>query len=79
MANPRFTTVREAVINAYPGEYWRMRVLRMSSSQVYAIYHSLKRRKPKALESKDTDIYTQMTIYDYFNEKGEVDYEQVNG
>lgn len=83
MASLSITEVRKQVMNCprYSSLKWHMRVSRMSNRQVYAIYQNFLRNgyfdDKKKTEEPEVNIYHQMTIFEYMNEKGELLNEEV--
>ena len=71
----RFLTMKNKVKDAYPTSDWAMRVDNMKSSQIQAIYFSLKERgafDKRKKEEKRRDIF-QLTIEDCFPKIGTIE------
>ena len=65
--------MRLHVINEYPGDSWREKVLKMPDNQVIAIYNNILRRKAKKdilneQQSADGMVYHQINMYEFCRE-----------
>ena len=67
MNNMTIENMREHVINAYPGPFWKLKVQKMDDRQVIAIYKSM-------IEEKRLDKYLQKK---YFKHSAEPKCEQI--
>ena len=68
--------MRSALVQAYPGPKWKLKVSEMEDRQVFAVYKNMQRRgnlkKHKWKDSifmeplpKQTEKYEQLTIWDF--------------
>lgn len=59
---------RKVVMNAYPGQRWHERVLRMRPAQIFAIFQSMRDREKKI---ENNEEYHQIDMFEYLADKGE--------
>ena len=75
-ADMKIERMREAIISAYAGPAWRMRVMAMGDRQVVAIYRDMQNKnrigkKPRENAVKLKDDGVQLNIWDFLKDEGE--------
>lgn len=70
--------MRLQVINAYPGENWRKKVMKMPVNQLVAIYNSIQRREAKRIK-EEAQPYHQIDIFEYLQTKGKTNEKEHSG
>ena len=72
--------MRDAVISAYAGPFWRLKVQQMPDRQVIAIFKSMVNegrlgpggkllKKPHEPSNKPKPVCQQLTIWDFYNKE----------